>query len=108
MEKVSQVAHLSLNIIIVLLAKLEQKFNVFHIVVDSSNGDNAFMSGRIMRISPTEISAIPEIIISTIQMQKGMGIDEAVNQWSDVTRPIVRAAVAQLCLITDNSVEINL
>lgn len=91
-----------------LLAELEQKFNVFHIVVDSSNGDNAFMSGRIMRISPTEISAIPEIIISTIQMQKGMGIDEAVNQWSDVTRPIVRAAVAQLCLITDNSVEINL
>lgn len=92
-----------------LLSDLEEKFNVFHIVVDSSDlQGSAFMSGRVMRIDQKEISAIPEIIISAIQMQKGMGIDEVVNQWTDVTRPIVRAAVSQLCICSDDCEEINL
>lgn len=82
-----------------VLSMVEKKFNVFHIVVDSMVPAFPQLSGHIMRISPTQIAAIPEIIISTIQLNNGQSMDSVIAQWDEINQPIVREAVGQLNLL---------
>ncbi len=81
-----------------ILREVRKKFHVFHIMI--GRGGNAdLLPGHKMNISETEIDCIPEIVISTIQMQKGMDIRQAVEQWDVIKQPVVRSAVSQLQLI---------
>ena len=70
---------------------------MFHIMV-GYNGNADILAGHKMHIPRAAINSIPEIIISTIQMQKGMDIDTAVAQWDEIEQPAVRCAVSQLSL----------
>ncbi|MCQ2523173.1 MAG: hypothetical protein MJ123_02445 [Lachnospiraceae bacterium] len=84
-----------------VLSEAEKKFNVFHLVVDSSTTIFPALAGHIMRIDPGEIMAIPEIVISTIQLNNGMDLEKVIAQWDEVNQPIVRSAIGQLNLHKD-------
>ena len=80
-----------------ILKDIQKTFHVFHIMIGSGGNDD-LLPGHMMNISRTEIDSIPEIVISTIQMQKGMEINKAIRQWDEIKRPVIRAAVSQLKL----------
>ena len=49
-----------------------------------------------MVIRTDEIDAIPEIIISAIQMTGGMTLEDTLKQWSDAKIPVVKRALSEL------------
>ena len=85
-----------------LLRSVKEKFHVFHIVVDRRTGFSMpDLAGHIMAISPGDIAMIPEMIISTIQLQKGMELEQIMEQWDEVNQPTIRNAIGQLNLSDD-------
>ncbi len=83
-----------------ILAEVSEKFNVFHIMVGNRTNDNnaAILPGHKICISESEIKQIPEIIISTIQLQKGEDKEKILAQWDAINIPVVRAAIDQLSI----------
>ena len=65
--------------------------------------DEQILSGHVIHINRENISVIPEIIISTIQLQKGQEMKKILEQWDPINRPIVKAAIQQLSLVSDES-----
>lgn len=92
-----------------LLAEASEKFNIFHIMIGGNNAtDNSdILVGHKISIGQDNIKAIPEIIISTIQLQKGMNKEAILEQWDEINRPVVRSAIDQLN-IADNGQAISL
>ncbi|MBR3468510.1 MAG: hypothetical protein IKH28_02210 [Lachnospiraceae bacterium] len=85
-----------------ILKQTTQKFEVFHLFLDSA-GRKAksivkLLPGHTMVIAPSEIDAIPEILISTMQMVGGTSLADAVAQWPEVRRPVVEKALKDLKL----------
>lgn len=84
-----------------LLEEVKKKFHVFHIMVGGS-GNSKILSGHKIVISRDSIGSIPEIIISTIQMQNGKKLDEILKQWDPIEVPVIRGALGQLKLAGTN------
>jgi hypothetical protein len=51
-----------------------------------------------MVIRTDEIDAIPEIVISTIQMTEGMELEETLKQWPEAKLPVVKRALSELTI----------
>lgn len=88
-------------------AKLAQeameKYEVFHIHILSNSKVapatlQEILPGRILCIPKGAVSALPEIIISTMQLANGEKEDKVVAQWSELAQPIVRNAVKDLVI----------
>ena len=91
-----------------ILEEVSEKFNVFHIMIGGSVNDNPdILIGRKINISKDTIKLIPEIIISTIQLVKGMNTEDIINQWDDISKPVIRTALSQLN-IADSGQPVNL
>ena len=83
-----------------VLKETTKKFEVFHLFLDAG-GHKAqsivnLLPGHTMVIAPDEIDAIPEILISTMQMVSGKTIPEVLAQWPVIRRPIVEKALRDL------------
>ncbi len=89
-----------------LLKEVQEKFHVFHIMVGGS-GNEYILDGHKMVIAKSDINCIPEIIISTIQMQNGTSLVDTVDQWDSIKRPVISAALSRLQL-TDTGKAITL
>lgn len=77
-----------------------KKFEIFHLFLDdgfekAKNIVN-LLPGHTMVIRTDEIDAIPEIIISAIQMTGGMTLEDTLKQWSDAKLPVVKRALSEL------------
>lgn len=82
-----------------ILNEVSKKFNVFHIIVSNCSYITFDMlPGRNMVIREKQISQIPEIIISTIQLQNGIMKDKVIAQWDEIVQPVVASAINQLSL----------
>ncbi|MBO4457796.1 MAG: hypothetical protein J5802_08755 [Butyrivibrio sp.] len=82
-----------------VLNKVQETFNVFHIMIDGDNAKNRkLLPGHVIVIGRDDIGKIPEVIISTIQLQKGKKLDEVLEQWEELDRPMLRAALSQISL----------
>lgn len=82
-----------------ILKKAQEKFEIVHIFVDNNVRADYFkeiLPGRTINISPSEISALPEIIIATMQVIDGMSKEDALLQVSDINKPIVEKALSTL------------
>ena len=81
-----------------------EKYEIFHIDLSSSYSKPTHFSeaipGRIITLNKQNVSAIPEVIITVMQMANGMGLEDAVSQWSSMTQPIVRRAVEDIVFKT--------
>jgi hypothetical protein len=83
-----------------VLKETTKKFEVFHLFLDGG-GHKAqsivnLLPGHTMVIAPDEIDAIPEILISTMQLVSGKTIPEVLAQWPVIRRPIVEKALRDL------------
>lgn len=85
-----------------ILKKTTEKFEVFHLSLDSdgmkAESIVSLLPGHTMVIAPDEIDAIPEILISTMQMVNGLSMEAAVNQWPELKRKVVEKALSGLKL----------
>ena len=82
-----------------ILDKVRETFNVFHIMIGTTNPHNTkLLPGHTICISREDIAKIPELIISTIQMQKGKKLDDVLVQWEELDRPMLKSALSQLSL----------
>lgn len=91
-----------------ILEEVSEKFNVFHIMIEGASTNNAnFLNGHKINIQRSDIKVIPEIIISTIQLQKGETKEKILAQWDEINQPIIRAAIDQLS-IADSGQAISL
>ncbi len=83
-----------------MLAAAEEKFEIFHIFLNDHHQKAKYLvkllPGHTMAIRPDEIDAIPELIISTMQMTNGMQLEKAVNQWPELKQPILKKALSDL------------
>ena len=74
-----------------------EDYELFHIflVRDGQKASSIvkLLPGRTLAISPEEIDALPEIIISTMQLVDGMSRKDAVEQWPELKRPVVENAI---------------
>lgn len=84
-----------------ILNEVSEKFYVFHIMLDKENSDR-FLSGQKIFMSRDNLNVIPEIIISIIQLQKGKRIEEILEQWEEINRPIINNALSQLAIYSGN------
>ena len=85
-----------------ILEEAQKKFEVFHLFLDSNlrRADRIveLLPGRTMVIRPGEIAAIPEILISVMQMTLGMSIRDVLAQWDELKQPIVKQAIQYLSI----------
>jgi hypothetical protein len=85
-----------------LLAMAEQKYNVFHVLIEQGNGfsETGFetwkelMGQRVLRCS--DYTKMAEIIVSTIQVIEGMDSKKVVDSWDGTTSVIVGNALKDL------------
>lgn len=84
-----------------VLKEAEKKFHLFHIMI---GGDDAYnrklMNGHAMTIQKTDIDLIPQIIISTIQLQNGKKLKNILEQWDALERPRLENILGQLQIRT--------
>lgn len=82
-----------------------EKFEVFHIHIEKHRpgipaGLQSMLPGKILCIPKEAVSALPEIIISTMQLANGEDKEKVISQWSELAQPIVRNAVKDLVIKT--------
>lgn len=86
-----------------VLKEAEKKFHLFHIMIDGDNQYNRqLMNGHAMTIRKADIDLIPQIIISTIQLQNGQQLDAVLEQWDALERPRLENLLGQLQIRTGN------
>ncbi len=84
-----------------------EKFEIFHIHIRRNSLDmipnlKAALPGRLLYIEKSSVSALPEIIISTMQLVNGEEKEAVIAQWPTLVQPIVRNAVVDLLIKTKN------
>lgn len=89
-----------------ILSEAQKKFEVFHLFLEDGEARPPSIVGRLpghtMLIAPGEIDAIPEILISVMQMVEGKSMEDAVAQWPELKRPIVTKALKSLKIENKN------
>lgn len=84
-----------------VLKEVEKKFHAFHIMIGGDDGYNRrLMNGHSMTIQETDIDLIPQIIISTIQLQNGVKRETILEQWDVLERPRLENILGQLQIRT--------
>ena len=84
-----------------VLKDAEKKFHLFHIMIGGNDTYNRqLMNGHAMTIQKTDIDLIPQIIISTIQLQNGKLRKDVLNQWDAMERPRLENILGQLQIRT--------
>ncbi|MGN1019520.1 MAG: hypothetical protein ACI4O7_04025 [Aristaeellaceae bacterium] len=83
------------------LKAAQEKFEIMHIfIIGEANTCppvfSGLLPGRTMVIHRSDIDALPEILISAMQLVTGKDRSAVVSQWSDMAQPIVRRAIANL------------
>ena len=82
-----------------VLKQAEKKFHLFHIMIGRYNPYNqSLMNGHAMTIQKTDLDLIPQIIISTIQLQNGKDMETVLAQWDELERPRLENILGQLQL----------
>lgn len=90
-----------------LLREVEESFHVFHIMIGHENKENAeLLPGHCMVLNRESTACLPEIIISTIQLQKGEAREDVLSRWDELNRPVISAALAQLSLQADTDIQL--
>ena len=64
--------------------------------MDGQEANKSILIGHKICIPRTDINIISEIIIGTIQLQKGKSIEEIVEQQDEIIRPALITALKQL------------
>lgn len=82
------------------LGKLaSEKYELFHITIgESTKNASDIIPGRVLTVAKSEIQYLPEVIISVVQLVKGMGEKEVLKQWGELAREVVKKSITLLCI----------
>ena len=84
-----------------VLREAEEKFHLFHIMIGGDDPYNRkLMNGHAMTIQKTDIDLIPQIIISTIQLQNGEPREAVLEQWDVLERQRLENILGQMQIRT--------
>ena len=79
-----------------------EKYKLFHIHITSHSRAPAnlakVLGGRLMTIGARNISVLPEVIVSTLLMDKGQSLDEVLKNWDKKLRPVIAKTLGGLRL----------
>lgn len=82
-----------------LAKQASEMYELFHIMIGGKPGNAAdILPGRVITVAKTEIQYLPEIIISVVQLTKGMAEEDVLKQWGELAREVVRKSVSLLCI----------
>lgn len=77
------------------------KYHLFHIMIGNKQDSwLEFIPGRVLFIQKSEVKYLPQVIVSTIQLSQGKAMNEVLEQWGDLERPVVSRAIENLVLPT--------
>ena len=83
-----------------MLSAAEEKFEVFHIFLDDNYRKAPLLvkllPGHTMSLRPDDVDSLPELIISTMQIVNGMKLEDAIDQWPELKRPVLKKALSEL------------
>lgn len=91
-----------------LATQASEKYELFHIAIDGRNTENlsTFIPGRVIYVSKNEINYLPEIMITVMQIVKGVDKEEALKQWGDAARTVVNNAIADLTIAKGKTIRL--
>lgn len=83
-----------------------RRYELFHIFLCGSGKYEPqnlvdAIPGRIIYLNKENVGAIPEVIISTMQLVNGMAMKDILAQWSDLVQPVVKQALSKIKIATD-------
>ena len=82
-----------------------EKYELFHIMIGANPGNASdIIPGKVLTVAKSEIQYLPEIIISVVQLAKGMDEKEVLKQWGELAREIVKKSMALLCIGKKNEI----
>ena len=77
-----------------------EKYQVFHIHLNDKDlipaNFSSIMGGRIAVLPKSSVNAIPETIITIMQLANGEDRETVLSQWSEVARPVVENAIKNM------------
>jgi len=85
-----------------LAKEASKKYELFHIHLSAKEPVNMAeaIPGRIIYLPKENVSAIPEVIISAMELVNGVSLEKSVAQWSDLVQPVVREALKKVNVAT--------
>jgi len=79
---------------------VSEKYQVFHIHLNDKGlipaNFSSIMGGRIAVLPKSSVNAIPETIITIMQLANGEDRETVLSQWSEVARPVVENAIKNM------------
>ena len=76
-----------------------EKYELFHIVIGSGlDNIRHVVPGRVIHIDKSLVNYLPEIMISIMQLTRGVSMDTVLDQWGELARKVVKAAVSSIVL----------
>jgi len=77
-----------------------EKYQVFHIHLNDHGlipaNFSSIMGGRVAVLPKSSVNAIPETIITIMQLANGEDRETVLSQWSEVARPVVENAIKNM------------
>lgn len=80
-----------------LLAEVQEKFHVFHIML-GTEGNREILAGHKIVIGTEAVNVIPDIIFGVIRMQKGERQEDILASYDNANRLLVHNALKQISL----------
>ncbi|MBO4618220.1 MAG: hypothetical protein J5717_12835 [Lachnospiraceae bacterium] len=81
-----------------------EKYQVFHIHLNDKGlipaNFSSIMGGRIAVLPKSSVNAIPETIITIMQLANGGDKETVLSQWSEVARPVVENAIKNMTFMS--------
>lgn len=79
-----------------IAAEAGKSFEVFHIMIDKHPAKeiNAAIPGRVAYIGRDEIDYLPELIISIMQISRGMDKETVLGQWGSLAKQVVKQSLS--------------
>ena len=86
-----------------ILKKASEKFEIFHIFLAEEREPippvfQKLLGGHTTILSRSQIDAIPEVIISIMQLTSGMDQEKIIAQWPELKQPVVSKALSYIKL----------
>ena len=86
-----------------LAALVSERYEIFHIITGSRTGSalktwEPLLPGRNAVIEPADIEYLAEVMISLMQMTGGMSKEDALAQWTEPARSVVKKALSTISI----------
>ena len=89
-----------------LAGEASEKYKLFHISISSGNTVmlESAIPGKIININKSQVEYIPDIIVSTIRLSEGTGLEQILKELPEQVRPIIKSTLTGLVIESEGEV----